>query len=1164
VKLIFDLNSYLNMALLRGVDHDDGRVVTGPDGKQTQVNSADYGVEGFWDKVSKDIDHFGVAPRQCTMVIDGTNSKATRRTFLPQYKAGRDKAPEVSEQLNIARDRVSKMALHLGMRVIQQKSYEADDVIGYLCKHLRSEPIVVCTADGDLSVLVDDMVSVWRLGEMNVNPCGPFPHRYIRLYKSLVGDTSDKIPGAKGFGDAAWVDMVRTFGLEGLDMMIELIENNQIKRLVEDVADFKPLQKIIDAEAMVSTSWRVAGLMTDDINTMRKPWDLQAGMVAQWDELPDEMRVYALRSSYGTKTLVTATNYKRVYDAFAQRVGESPFVALDIETSSSEESDEWIERVNSMSEKTRGNKIDVLGHELTGMSLTFGANTQHTFYMSVDHRDTNNITVDQCREMCELIPQRLHTVIQNRQFEFSVLYRTWGDKWLDNGWHGFVPNAVDTKIGASYVSEGEPKGLKDRSKSHLGYTQVTYEQVTTKSGPVGSLTGGEKVKEFDQVVAPAVYKEVVITVEDEWVDDDGEIHESVTEQVTQELVTPEVTERWESRQYKMRELTGKDVLDYGCDDTICTAALHSHYQFVMEVEGTWQIYLDVETLPEYLTSLAFVQGIPISLGKLADMERADNLKYDAAWAKLREFLMRSGWDGTECPEFEGDIEPSDVKLALPMILGGELTTKKRKLNAIAMDIREQFPNNDYAVVLSNIVERNDVNELNKLVRQRFDGEPKINFNSPKQMQNLFYRVLGIRPRIVNKMTQKQRDENDVMRSAFKKFSRIKDGKPETYTSEEWDALISKSSTDDDAVASALALDDLTDDRKEVLRAYQSVRSISTRRSLFYKPYKVLTHWRDGRLHPSLNQCEAATRRYSSSGPNVQQMEKGTETIREVVLPAGEDYVVVSLDLSGQELRLQAELSGDEAMTSCYVGDNKRDMHQLTAVAASLIMWGDEVQYDDLSAMLESPDLVVYKKAKELRGDAKTTNFATAYGAMAPKVALTLMTDEETAQAFIDAKAKAFPRLPVWMKEVQERAGERGYSLTMLGARRHLSEGLNAENKWDRMAAERQAGNFEIQGSGGEMLKLAMASMWSRGVFTGKYRAVFYAPVHDEVVFSCHRDDLLPVLREVHPCMIQQYATMKIPLESSISIGPTFGTQYEIGTTIDEAKIAEALAKIFGG
>ena len=1164
MKLLFDGNSYLNMALLRGTDHDGGRVVTGADGKQTQVNGADYGVEGFWDKISKDLSHFDVAPRKCVLVWDGQNSKITRRSHLAQYKEGRDKAPEVSEQLNIARDRVTQMALHLGMHVIQQKSYEADDVLGYLAQHLRTEPNVICTSDGDLSVLVDDNTSVWRLGELNVNPCGPFPHKYIRLYKALVGDTSDKIPGAKGFGDAAWVDMVRTFGLDGLDMMMELIENGQIARLAEDVADFKPLQKIIDAKDMVTTSWRVAGLLVDEINTMRKPWDLRAGMVAQWIELPDEMRVHELHKFYGTKTLVTATNYDVVRKRFSTRVGESPFVALDIETSSSDESDEWIERVNAISEKSRGTKIDVLGHDLTGMSLTFGANTQHTFYMSVDHADTDNITVDQCREMVELIPQRLHTVIQNRQFEFSVLYRTWGDKWQDNGWHGFVPNALDTKVGASYVNENIPKGLKDRSKVHLGYTQQTYEQTTTKSGPVGSLSGGQRSQMFKQEVAKAVYKEDVITVEDEWVDDDGEIHQSTTEQVLQALVTPAVFEEWETRQYKMRELTGMDVLSYGCDDTICTAALHTHYQFIMELEHTWNIYLEVETLPEYLTSLAFVQGVPISMGKLAEMERADNVKYDEAWALLREFLMRSGWEGTTCPEFCDDIEPSDVKLALPMILEGDFATKKRKLNAIAFDIREQFPNNARAEVLANIVEKNDVEELNKLVRQHFDGEPKINFGSPKQMQNLFYRVMGIKPRILNKLTQKQRDENDDMRNAFKKFRKIKEGKPETYTPDEWDALISKSSTDDDAVSSALALDDLTDERKGVLGAYQTVRSIGTLRSLFYKPYKLMLHWRDGKIHPSLNQCEAATRRYSASAPNVQQLVKGAGGFRETYQPHDKDCVVVSLDLSGQELRLQAELSGDEAMTSCYVGDNKRDMHHLTAVSAALIMWGYEVKYEDFVAMLESEDPDVRKKSKLLRADAKTTNFATAYGAMAPKIALTLMTDEETAQAFIDAKERAFPKLPAWSQEVQEVAKSRGYSLTMLGARRHLSEGLNAENKWDQMKAERQAGNFEIQGSGAEMLKLAMSKMWDRGIFTGKYRAMFYAPVHDEVVFSCHRDDLMAVLREVHPCMIQQYATMKIPLESSISIGPTFGTQYEIGTVVDEAKVNDALNKIFGG
>ena len=63
---------------------------------------------------------------------------------------------------------------------------------------------------------------------------------------------------------------------------------------------------------------------------------------------------------------------------------------------------------------------------------------------------------------------------------------------------------------------------------------------------------------------------------------------------------PAVYELWESRQYKMNELTGAEVLSYGADDTICTAALHTHYQLMMELEGTWEIYQEVETLPEYL------------------------------------------------------------------------------------------------------------------------------------------------------------------------------------------------------------------------------------------------------------------------------------------------------------------------------------------------------------------------------------------------------------------------------------------------------------------------------------------------------------------------------------------------------------------------------------
>lgn len=1147
MKLIVDANSLLNQALLRGTDHEDGRVVKDDAGKEHQVNSAQYGVDGFWGKVRDALSQFEVAPRKVILVWDGAGAKARRRTYLPTYKEGRDKIPEVSEQLNMARDICTAMALKLGMHVISQRGYEADDVIGYLVKNLRHEPNTVVSNDGDLAVLYDSNTDIWTGSDLNKNPFGGFPHKYITLYKSLVGDNGDKIPGAFKFGDAAFVNLVRIFGLDGLEEVERMIVTGKLDELKDSVADLPALQRILDNKDMVATSWRCASLFIDEINTPRKPLEIQAGMVVQWDP-KDPLQVPEMRKHYGTTTLVTAANYADVYKRFVAVVGESPFVPLDIETSSSEESDEWIEAVNTQSKK-RGNKIDVLGHELTGMSLTFGANTQHTIYMSVDHADTDNITVDQCRLMVEAIPhEKLQTVIQNRQFEFTVLYRTWGDKWADNGWAGMVPNAIDTKIGASYVDENLPAGLKERSKHHLGYSQQTYAETTTLSGPVGWRKGGQQVKTFKHEVVSEISHTEMREVDEEMVE-------------VKVIDFPAEYQEWETRQFKMNELTAKEVVAYGADDTICTGALHTHYSLIMELENTWGVYMEVETLPEYLTSLAFVQGIPISLGNMRQMEEADNAKYDAAWAILKDYLMRQGWEGTQCPVAE-TVDLASIRAALAVVSDNEepFTTRKRKIEGVLIDVEEYL--GEGSEFFMHILRKGDVEALNAYVKSCFTGDPKLNFNSPSQLQNLFYRVLGITPRIVNKMTPKQRQEDDVMRSAFKKFRKSKGGAEVEYTPEELNSLISKSSTDEDAVNSALALDNLSDEVREVLKAYQVVRKIGTLRSLFYGPYKVYKHWRDGRVHPSLNQCEAATRRYSSSAPNVQQLVKGEGGFREVILAHEQDWVVFSLDLAGQELRLSAEMSGDEAMTSCYVGDNLRDMHSLTAVAAAPIVWREEVTYEQFIGMLYSDDPIIRKKAKNLRGDAKTTNFATAYGAMAPKIALNLMTDEETAQAFIDAKETAFPRLPQWNEEVHEEAHKLGYTTTMLGARRHLASGLNADDRWDQMKAERQAGNFKVQGSGGEMLKLAMCSMWRKRLFTGKYRARFYAPIHDEAVGTVHRDDLIPFLKELHPCMIQQYSTMKIPLESSISIGRTFGTQIEIGTTVDEAKIKEALAELF--
>lgn len=1145
-RLIFDGNSHLNQALLRGIDHDEGRVVKDDAGKDVQVNSARYAFDGFFDKVKEHLTELGGAPRDILLVWDGPNSKARRRTFLPQYKSGRDKHPAVSEQLNIARDMVTKAAYHLGITVMQQDAYEADDVIGYLCRKLRTSKNVVCTADGDLSVLHDENTDIYRLGEYNKNPCGPFPHKYITLYKSLVGDTTDKIPGAVKFGEGKFIDLVRIFGLEGLDEMIRMIEEGELDQLKESIADLPALKLVMDQKDLVTTCYRVASLHIDEIDTMKRPLQINPGMVGQWDEVDPELRVHDLRQFYGTKTLVTAANYNAARRRVAEVIGHSPFVALDIETSTPEASDEWVEQIKAITENDR-DRFDALGHELTGMSLTFGDNTQHTIYMTVDHAQSDNISLDQCREMVELIPHKgMFTVIQNRQFEFSVLYRTgdWANRWKDNGYAGFVPNAIDTKIGASYTDENFPNGLKERSKLHLGYEQATYDETTTLHGPAGSLKGGIVRKAYDKEIEPAITQMVF----------DEKLGVDVPE-----IVVPAKLEPWEARQYKMNELTAAQVFDYGCDDTICTAALHTFYALRMELENTWWIYMQVEQRPEYLTSLAFVQGAPISLAKVREMEVKDDKAYNESWSTLRAFLLKNGWEGTVCPEFEGSIEPADVKMAAEILLEGEFTTKKRKLNAIAADLLAQFPDNDMASVLAAVVEANDVVSLNRLVRDAFTGEPRINFGSPKQLQRLFYHVMRIPPKVVNKLTDKQR-EDPVYRSAFKKLRKSQKGQDVTYEDDEWIALVSKASTDEDAVRWALAKDKLSPEVKAALEAYATIRKVMTRRSLFYKSYKALGHWRDGRIHPSMNQCEAVTRRYSSSNPNAQQMPKRGEAVefREVVVPHCKDAVVVSLDFNGQELRSMAEQSGDANLTACYVGDNLKDPHGLTAAEASKSRWEKAVTYEEFLELLETDDAAAKKKAKDLRNDAKIVNFGTNYDMQAPALALELLVDDETAQEFIDSKDRAMPGIGIWKSDVCAEARRLGYVTTMLGARRHLRAALTSDNKWDAARADRQGPNFKIQGSCAEQGKLALGSMWDEGLFNGNYNAQFYFPVHDEVVFSVHKDDALEVIRKAHACMVQPYADQKVPIISSISLGRNFGQQIECGEEVDEATISAAI------
>lgn len=1070
-RIFFDFPSVGWRSLLVGEDKEFGRKVSDPKNpeKLVQVNGWQYGFDNCTTLMLSALERYGFTPKDVVIVLERGETTALRyrKTKDSEYKANRSKRPpEQYKEFSKMEEEVTSFWLDLGAAVAFQENVEADDVLAYLAAHTE-EPAMVFSHDGDLVRLVGTnskgvMVSVGNNDALNTNPYGPFPVEGITVYKALVGDTGDNIKGAHGFGDAAFLKMLAQYGVEVLEDLEKLIERRELEGLSNDAEDFKPFKKVVDDRASVYTSHTLAKLYPDAIDTVEKPLQWKYGMVRDWKENDD----FRFRKWYGTRTLVHADNLEVALAEISKT--RTPFVAIDLETTTCEESDRWLEEKRKKIDDDTG--IDVFGQEIVSCGVTIGPNLNHTYYFTHRHLDEEGITQltrEQLRDAIAGICHKRRVVAHNAQgFEIPVLGMHFMEDWKDNGWGGLLPNVHCTKLLASYVNENIRSNLKFSAKKYLGYNQQTYAEVT----------GGKK----------------------------------------------------------MDQLTASHVFHYGTDDTIVTAALYNHWSFFCQTEDTWKVFCEVEPIPAYVTALAFIKGTNLNYQAIRDFARDDDKVYEEAWPTVRQYLIEAGWAGTLCPVMSSPITPAQVKQAFEMLTGKTLDTKVRKADKLVAVLKQELGEDSYEVTLFEAALEGDSTLLNVMLKSKFKGEPELNLGSPKQMCRLLYDEMGLQIRVRNKPTDAMRERGERV------------GSP---------------STNELAIKHAIHLD-ANDKIKKVLQAVLDMKSVETRRKLYYVPYMTVRHWKDGKIHSSFNQNAAATRRWSSSDPNLQQQPKKDEGLRfrESIIPHHEEAVVVSLDFEAQELRLTADDSGDENMLSCYIGDTPRDIHTMTGAGTAERVIGKQLTYQQLLEMLESSDEAVKEKGKELRALGKKINFTELYGAQAKKIALELMLEEADAQAFLEAKKQTFPGVELWRERIIGDLKEKGYATTKLGARRHLREQLHSSDFWIANKAERQGPNFRIQGSGAEMTKLAMKSMWKAGLFF-KYDAVPIGPIHDEVVFSVARKDLYGFIPEVHRCMVQPYGGMRVPVGSSISFGPSFGQQIEIGNAPTTQAISSGLEKM---
>ena len=186
--------------------------------------------------------------------------------------------------------------------------------------------------------------------------------------------------------------------------------------------------------------------------------------------------------------------------------------------------------------------------------------------------------------------------------------------------------------------------------------------------------------------------------------------------------------------------------------------------------------------------------------------------------------------------------------------------------------------------------------------------------------------------------------------------------------------------------------------------------------------------RDGRLHAHFNQYGAATGRFSSSDPNLQNIPSHNNEIR-MMFTASPGYVMVGGDFSQQEPRLLAHYSNDKHMIEAY----KENKDLYASIAAKVY----HNNYEDNREF--RPDGTMNPDGKKRRTSVKSLLLGIMYGMSTASIAAQLKCDIKEAEGIKSGFFKEFPNVNRWINETQKFAKTNGYVEDAWGRRRRLPD-----------------------------------------------------------------------------------------------------------------------------
>ena len=445
-------------------------------------------------------------PADYSACIFDAKGKTFRDDIYPAYKANRAAMPD---DLRPQIAPLHEAIIAMGWPLIVEEGVEADDVIGALAKQAERQGVrvIISTGDKDISQLVNEYVTVintmrdaFRRTDEVLDIAGVtnkfgIPPSLMVDYLTLIGDTSDNVPGVEKVGPKTAVKWLTQYGsLDNIVANADAITGVVGENLRKALPWLPTGRELITIRCDVGIQENLHDLAPQPINKEKLAELFDRFEFKSWRRELDNMGNGESRAESGESTNLNSPRlqtWQGVSDELAVREAlpsYTPNTSRNYETILSEESlTKWLDKISNaelVCFDTETTSLDPLNARLVGMSFSVEAGSAAYLPLTHDYFDAPE-QLNFANTLAKIKPIlenfNIKKVGQNLKYDKHVLAN-----------HGVALNGIshDTLLQSYVLESHRGHGMDELSERHLDIKPISFAEVAGK---------GAKAVTFNQV-----------------------------------------------------------------------------------------------------------------------------------------------------------------------------------------------------------------------------------------------------------------------------------------------------------------------------------------------------------------------------------------------------------------------------------------------------------------------------------------------------------------------------------------------------------------------------------------------------------------------------------------------------------------------------------------